>query len=206
MATPKGRMIFVDIDTQRDFLEPRGSVYLEGSAAILPNLARLTTFARDRDVPVLATACWHDPEEPNPEPEFPPHCLVDSKGAERINETRWPGSLVLPPDGEFDPPREGMMPAHLTLQKRRFDLFTHPEADKVVAFYAEGEPTFVVYGIATDVCVAEAVRGLLGRNHKVALVTDAIHAVDADKAAALLEELRGLGATETTTDEVVGEA
>ena len=206
MPKPQGSLVFVDIDTQRDFLEPNGAVSLEGALEIVPNLARLTVFAREHDVPVLATACWHDPEEPNPEPEFPPHCLVDSKGAERIKETRWPGSLVLAPDAEFEPPRSGRTPSHLTLQKRRFDPFTHPEADRVVAYYAEGEPTFVVYGVATDVCVAEAVRGLRGRGHKVALVTDAIHPVDASKVPALLQEFEQLGVTTTTTEELCGPA
>ncbi|RUL86950.1 cysteine hydrolase family protein [Tautonia sociabilis] len=201
---PDGALVFVDIDTQRDFLAPGGSLYLADSPRIRPNLARLTTFARDHDIPVLATACAHEPDEPDPEP-FPPHCLVDSKGAERIEETRWPGSLVLAPDGTFEPPHGGKKtPAHLTLQKRRYDLFSHPEADRVVAFYAHGEPTFVVYGVAVDYCVGCAVRGLRERGHRVAIVTDAIAAVDPEAMPKLLEEFDAMGVERTTTDAVVG--
>ena len=157
---PHGPLVFVDVDTQRDFLDSRGALPIPGSDSIRPNLGRLTMFARERDIPVLATACSHVPDEPDPEP-FPPHCLVDTKGAERVEETRWPGSLVLAPESKFEPPRGGdKTPAHLTLQKRRYDLFSHPEADRVIDFYAHGEPTFVVYGVATDYCVACTVRGL----------------------------------------------
>ena len=34
----EGPLVFVDIDTQRDFLEPTGALYVAGSTEILPNL------------------------------------------------------------------------------------------------------------------------------------------------------------------------
>ena len=44
-----GPLRFVDVDTQRDFLEPDGALFIAGSGAIRPNLARLTRFrARGR--------------------------------------------------------------------------------------------------------------------------------------------------------------
>ena len=200
----KGPLVFVDIDTQRDFLDPRGSTFLPDAESILPNLARLTTFARDRDIPVLATSCSHPPDEAAPG-DLPTHCVTDTKGAERVEQTRWPGSLVLAPEGPFAPPHNGeTTPRHLTLQKRGPDLFTHPEAARVVDFYNHNEPTFVVYGVGTDRGVAAAVRGLAGRGHRVALVTDAIAEADADAKSTLLDELEGLGVRRTTTDDVCG--
>ena len=52
----EGPQVFVDIDTQRDFLEATGALFVSGSRAIIPNLARLTRFARDQKIPILATA------------------------------------------------------------------------------------------------------------------------------------------------------
>jgi nicotinamidase/pyrazinamidase len=204
---PNRPLVFVDVDTQRDFLDPGGSLFIPGSEAIRPNLARLTDYARSRGIPVLATACAHAPDDPDPEP-FPPHCLIGTPGADRIDETRWPGGLVLAPDGQFEPPEaDAPLPAHLTIQKRRYDVFSHPEADRVVARYASGGPTFVVYGVATDYCVACAVRGLRGRGHRVAVVTDAIEAVDPAHAPSVLDEFDRLGVARTTTAAVcAGEA
>ena len=54
-----GPLVFVDVDTQRDFLEPTGALYVAGGDEIIPNLARLSEFARRHRVPVLATACSH---------------------------------------------------------------------------------------------------------------------------------------------------
>jgi nicotinamidase/pyrazinamidase len=194
-----GPLVFVDIDTQRDFLEPGGALYIAGSEAILPNLARLTAFARERGVPVLATACAHTLDEPNPEP-FPPHCLVGTPGQARVQATTWPGGTVVGPDESFD----GEPPPHLTLEKRRYDCFTHPDADRIVARYAQGEPTFVVYGVATDYCVQAAVLGLRARGHRVAVVADAIRAVDPGREAEVLGEFARQGAMLTMTDAVCG--
>src|SRR5215210_3683406 len=177
--------VFVDVDTQRDFLEPGGALFVAGSAAILPNLARLTACARDRGVPVLATACAHTLDEPDPEP-FPPHCLVGTRGQERVEATAWPGSRVIGPDQPFDV--AGGLPPHLTLQKRRYDLFSHPDAPRIVALYGRDRPTMVVYGVATDYCVRAAVLGLLARGHRVSVVVDAVRAVVAEQEPEILTE------------------
>src|SRR5690242_14266786 len=59
-----GPLVFVDIDTQRDFLEPAGALFVPGSTEILANLARLTRFAQEHAIPILATACAHLPDDP----------------------------------------------------------------------------------------------------------------------------------------------
>ena len=198
---PHSSLVFVDVDTQRDFLDPSGSLFIQGSEAIRPNLKRLTALARSLGIPVLATACAHVPDEPDPEP-FPPHCLVGTPGAERIEETDWPESVVLGPDERFDPPVHSVppIPPHLTIQKRRYDVFSHPEADRVIAYYGRLEPTFVVYGVATDYCVACAVRGLRDRGYRVAIVTDAILGVDRSASEKVLAEFDRLGDERTTTE------
>ena len=53
------------------------------------------------------------------------------------------------------------VPPHLTLLKHRYDLFSHPRADELIALYAASRPLFVVYGVATDYCVSAAVEGFL---------------------------------------------
>lgn len=190
-------LVFIDIDTQRDFLEPTGALFVTGSDAIHPNLAILTNCAHRLGIPVLATACAHRLDEPDPEP-FPAHCIVGTKGQERINATTWPGSVVVPPDGHAPSAR----PPHLTLEKQKYDLFAHPEADRVLALYTKEKPTFVVYGVATDYCVRCAVEGLLAHNQRVALVVDAIRPIDADHEPDLLTEFAHRGVLLTITQKV----
>jgi nicotinamidase/pyrazinamidase len=194
----EGPLVFVDVDTQRDFLEPDGALFIAGSTAIRPNLARLTRSARDRGIPILATACAH--EEGDPEfAVFPPHCLLGTPGQTRVDETAWPGGPVLEPGGPIPDP----IPPHLTIHKQKYDVFSNPDAGRLVERYGLGGPTFVVYGVATDYCVRCAVEGLLDRGRRVAIVADAVRAVDPSAEAALLTEFARRGALLTVTDIVL---
>jgi nicotinamidase/pyrazinamidase len=193
-----GPLVFVDVDTQRDFLEPGGALFIPGSGRILGNLERLTAFARRHTIPVLATACAHTSEDTEEIARFGPHCMAGTPGQERIPETRWPGGEVLKSSGLFSE----QPPAHLTIEKRTFDVFSHPEADRIVALYNRDRPTFVVYGVATDFCVRAAVMGLLDRACKVAVVVDAVYAIDVEHEHEVLAELTRHGALLVSTDVV----
>jgi nicotinamidase-related amidase len=59
-----GPQVFVDVDTQVDFLDPAGALFVPGSTEIVPNLARLTRFAREHGIPILASADAHTPDDP----------------------------------------------------------------------------------------------------------------------------------------------
>ena len=194
-------LVFVDIDTQRDFLDPGGALFIAGSETIRSHLAQLTAFARAHRIPVLATACAHTLNERDPEP-FPPHCLVGTPGQERVAETACTGGgcIVVGPEDSYAGPR----PAHLTLQKRWYDLFRHPHASTILALYTSDRPTFVVYGVATDYCVKAAVLGLLDRGQNVAVVADAVRAVDAAGEAHVLSDCVRQGATLFLTERVCG--
>ena len=191
----EGPQVFVDIDTQRDFLEPSGALFVPGSTAIVPRLARLTRFARDRAIPVLATACAHTPDDPELK-TFPPHCMIGTPGQERAEATFRAGSVLFDEQAQLP----AQVPRHLTLLKRQYDLFTHPRAAELIALYALGQPIFVVYGVASDYCVAAAVNGLRARHCRIALVVDAIRAIDNDAEAGILTEFARRGVLLTMTD------
>jgi nicotinamidase/pyrazinamidase len=194
-----GPLVFVDIDTQRDFLEESGALYVSGSRSILPNLERLSRFAAERGIPVVATACCHSPDDSELS-QFPPHCMAGTDGQRRVVATECPGSVVL---GAVDR-LEGPLPRHLTLQKQAFDVFSRPDAGELVARYDEAKPTFVVYGVATDYCVRAAVEGLLARGCRVAVVADAVRAIDPDAEADLFRDWTDRGAVLVMTDVVCG--
>ncbi|MGP0067056.1 MAG: cysteine hydrolase family protein [Isosphaeraceae bacterium] len=178
-----GPLVFVDIDTQRDFLEPSGTLYVPGSREILSNLKRLTSFARSRQIPILATACAHSANDPELS-QFPPHCMAGTDGQKRVPETSAPDSIIL----EAADRLIGELPPHLTLNKQQFDVFSRPDASDLVARYNQSGPTFVVYGVATDYCVRAAVEGLLARRCHVAVVADAVRAIDPDREAELMTD------------------
>jgi nicotinamidase/pyrazinamidase len=193
----QNRLVFFDVDTQRDFLEPSGSLYVPKSTEIVHNLARLTEFALNHDIPIVATACAHLPDDPELT-QFPPHCMAGTPGQERVPATNYPESVVLEVGERLD--RD--LPRHLTLLKREIDVFSRPDAGDLVARYDQHQPTFVVYGVATDYCVRAAVDGLLNRKIRVAVVADAVRAIDPTVEADLLTNWAHRGAILTVTDAV----
>jgi nicotinamidase/pyrazinamidase len=190
-----GPLVLVDIDTQRDFLEESGALYVAGARSILPNLERLSKTAARHRIPVLATACCHSTGDPELQ-QFPPHCMAGTEGQRRVPETDCPDSLVLGAGDRL----VGALPRHLTLHKHEFDVFSRPDADELIAMYDAAKPTFVVYGVATDYCVRAVVEGLVARGCRAAVVVDAVRAIDGDVEAALFTDWARRGVLLAMTD------
>ncbi|RMG17915.1 MAG: cysteine hydrolase [Planctomycetota bacterium] len=188
---------FLDVDTQVDFMKPEGKLYAQGAEAIEPNLRRLLDFARERGLPLVSSVDAHR-EGDEEFAEYPPHCLLGTPGQQRVlasgEEAFVPSEAVA---GELPDPRR----QHVVLEKQRFSLFSNPNAEAVLA--RTGAKTFVVFGVVTEVCVRQAVLGLLERGYRVCVVRDAVWPIARDAGEAALEEMRAAGAEVLSTDEVL---
>ena len=86
-------LIFWNVDTTKDFMINGGELYVTDAELILPNLANLTQYAKEKNIKVVNTADWHtkDSEEisenPNWVTTFPLHCPKYGLGAEFVPET-----------------------------------------------------------------------------------------------------------------------
>jgi len=176
-------MIFWNVDTQHDFMNKDGALYVEGAESIKPALARVTMIAREYGIVVVNTADWHTPssEELSHNPDFvttfPPHCLQYTQGATFIPETT-PRSDAYVIDWRARSIDKEVMSNHLDviIYKDSFDVFTgNPHTNDVVA--SLNPDKVVVYGVAENVCVDYAVRGLLERGRHVYVVQDAIKGI-----------------------------
>lgn len=195
MATPT---IFWDVDTQVDFLHPGGKLYVPGAEKILPNLRRLTDWARENNILIVASADAHR-EGDEEFQQYPPHCLAGTPGQKKVAETTLPNPLVVP--NLAAPLPAGLDAAgQIVLEKQRFDVFTNPNTEALLGRLGR-ELDIVLYGVVTEICVAAAARGLLGRGYRPRLVRDAVHHLDEAKARALFEEVeRGGGRLVMTAD------
>ena len=191
-----GRAVFVDVDTQIDFVEPDGALYVPGAEQLKPAFERLLTAAHRHGRPVVASADAHPPDDPEFE-IFPPHCLAGAPGARRVAETEPEQARVISADGATES-GEGET---VVLEKVAFDLFTNPAADRVLE--ATGARTAVVFGVALDYCVRAAALGLRERGYATIVVRDATAPVTAEGGERAEAELREAGVVFRSTDEIV---
>lgn len=191
------RTVFVDVDTQLDFLFPAGALYVPGAERILPALGQLNRYAEAHGIPLLSTADAHAENDP----EFaawPPHCVAGTLGQRKPAATLLENRAVIPnreASAAFD------RATQYIVEKQTIDVFETKTVRRVLDLL--GADRYVVYGVVTEICVISAVRGLLEPGKQVVLVADAIQALSAAKAAQALEEIRGVGGSIMTTGEIL---
>ncbi len=207
---PELPVVFLDIDTQKDFILPDGRLRISGAESIAPNLAKLSKYSAKKQVFWLATMDSHVLEDmeisssPDFRTTFPAHCLTASAGEERIAETFRKNPLVLDMQSQpLDKPWSYLEANYdsIVFKKNNIDVFSNKNFDRLLTLIRP--KVFVVFGVATDFCVKLAVQGLLIRNLKVVLVKDAVYAIDQDVERKLFDDWEHQGVKLMTTDQVI---
>lgn len=196
------RQVFVDIDTQHDFISKDGALSVPGAEEIRGNLQALTDHALENGIKIIASADAHTPDDKEFE-IFPPHCVQGTPGQKKIEETTVPNTLVIENTASETQPHEALDKADgILLEKQTYDVFTNPNAAKVVK--AADAEEHIVYGVATDYCVKAAALGLLKRGYKVIVVEDAIAAVEEMTGKEALALIKEKGAVFKKMGEIIG--
>jgi len=205
-------VIFWDVDTQHDFMRADGKLYVPGAESIIPALKRLTDYAHEHGIPIVASADDHVPghrelsDTPDFKTTFPPHCMRGTGGQKKIPETALRQPLVIEPEAQDAGQLSQRLKAHqgdVLLHKHWFDVFTNENVETVM--HAFTPRTIVLYGVATDVRNKYALEGLMERHPEVRLfaVTDAMRAIDPDAQEHLLKQWAEEGVRLIATDELV---
>lgn len=180
----------VVVDVQDDFVT--GSLRVPGAQEIIPVLARYIAEFRDRRLPVIATRDWHPAG----------HCSFATHGG------RWPPHCIAASPGAAFAAGLGLGPDTLVVSKA-----TRIDRDAYSAFDGTdlerrlrrlGITRLLVGGLATDYCVLSTVEDALERRFRVALLTDATRAVNANAGDGAAAERRMLdaGATALTFEDL----
>jgi nicotinate phosphoribosyltransferase len=194
--------VFLDVDTQVDFMAPTGSLYVPGAVEIAPHLAALTIFARENRIPFLSSADAHPPDDSS-FAQWPSHCVVGTPGQLRIAETRWDSPRIIPNRKEsFQPPQDWS--GQFIIEKTDYDVSSNPNFENILSALINsfGPVRFVVFGVATEYCVRAAALALRKRNLPADVVVDAIKAITEEGGKLALEEMVKAGVCLVTTAEV----
>lgn len=203
-------VLFWDEDTQHDFMDPDGKLYVPGAETIIPNLAQLTRCAREHDVPIVAIMCDHteaDAEiasQPDFQTTFPPHCMRGTRGQRRIDATAPQNPLYVDNLRYTRSELDAMLRerrGEIVIKKQALDPFSNPATALILDWL---NPQIVVaYGVATDFCVNQAVIGLTNRKRRVCYVRDAARPITGEGAQRCEAEWQRRGVQFVTTADVV---
>lgn len=220
-------------DFMRDDESFHGALAIHGAREIEGNLEKLTKLAKEKNILTVNTADWHTgtSEELSDTPDFkktfPVHCLEYTKGAEYIPATMPLNEVICvhwdkySRDPHFKDDElyldqikifidkensiiKGLPNFDIVILKDNFDVFKgNPYTDEILKMIRP--EAAVVYGVATNVCVDYAVRGLLERGIKVYVPTDAIKELPGLPLEEVLNNWKEKGAVLTKTKEILAD-
>ena len=195
----KNKTVFVDIDTQFDFMDPQGSLYVPGAEDIIENIKKLFSFAKELKIKILSSADTHKLDDPEFK-FFPVHCVKDTPGCQKIEASSCKDNFVIE-NVKQNITESMLIHEQIIIEKQSHGLFDNKNSDKVIVELDASD--YVVFGVATDYCVKEAVLGLLKRGYKVTLVTDAIKATTQEGEKYALKEMKDAGAFFANTEDII---
>ncbi len=174
--------IFWNVDTQIDFVSPEGKLYVPGAELLKSNWEILTNLADRKSIRVVNTADWHysNSSELSSTPDFiktfPEHCMAETTGAEYIEETKPENPLIIDWETKISNITELIKSnkfRNYVIRKDAFDVFKgNPFTEQLLTLLSP--KTIIVYGVTTNVCVNDAVVGLVQRGKNVIVVENAI--------------------------------
>lgn len=206
----RNKTLFWDVDTQFDFMEPQGALYVPGAHDIIDKVSEIRRFALEHGFSILSDVDWHrldDPEisqQPDLKTTFPPHCLADTRGAERV------GYLGQVPIDYVEIDRLDLARLrklvekdqfHLVIRKHSLNVFDNPNTHKLVDLI---HPEHVVaFGVALDCCVYYVLSELAKHQGVgLSLLQDGTKGLGTRPDDQVYEELRQHGVEITTLDQI----
>lgn len=175
-------VVFLDIDTQYDFMNPQGKLYVSDAQELIPNLKLLFSIAERNNITIISSLDTHRKDDPEFK-HFPPHCIKGTRGHKKIKETL----------------RISKAAKQTLVIKHTIDIFSNPKLKVYLSPYRIA----YVFGVALDYCVKVACLGLVNLGIKTYLVKDATQAVSAKGKQETLKRLSQKGVIFVKTEEVI---
>ncbi len=204
------KLIFWDVDTQYDFLKADGRLYVPGAEIIVETISGVRRFALEGGLSLIASVDWHtmdDPEvseDPDYRTTFPPHCIAGTPGAERVGYLGERPVLYVPIHMITVRELAEMLaeePFHVVIRTNSVDVFNNPNTHAVLEIVKPTE--VVVFGVALDVCVRNAVVGLVKWGKcGIHVVKDAVRGLNLIPDAQLFEQFAEHGVHLVYSDEL----
>jgi nicotinamidase/pyrazinamidase len=166
------RALFLDVDTQVDFVLPAGALYVPGAEQILERVGARNREAIANGHVLVATMDAHTEDDPEFQ-SWPHHCVAGTLGQRKAEQTVVAGLR--------------------TITKQTTDVFSNPAFAALLT--SEKISAALVYGVVTEICVLHAVRGLQQRGIHVSLDSAAVKELNPAARDLFFAEVRERGGT-----------
>lgn len=215
----KEKTIFFDVDTQNDFLNEDGALYVPGAKLLKPNLKALTDYATKNGIIIHGCVDNHfdeDEELSKNGGPFPDHCMAKTEGQKKIPETLTSKEIYVESGVNGFTPLEwwwtgGVMGQrnHMFFEKQTYDVMQNRSLWLLERHMKRissnfNDLTAIVYGVATDYCVKAAALGLKSFGMDVYVVEDAIKEITLEGKLATFEEFKNAGINLINIKKVIG--
>lgn len=177
---PSYRQIVIDIDTQSHFFRRGSSLCIRNRRGILSNIQKVMHWAQTRHIPIISTLQLPSnhavcPSEPN-------RCRL-SMG--KATSTLSDNHLFMPAEDTLDWSISTFDHYNqIIIQKRCFDPFEEPRVDRIFTELPVDE--YILIGTPLEGAVKTTALGLLLRQKKLTLVTNAVGTLDPYEAQKML--------------------
>jgi nicotinamidase/pyrazinamidase len=173
MALYDSNTALLVVDVQNDFADPSGSLSVWGGEEIVPRLNAEIRRALDAGGTVFYTQDWHPPTTPHFAKDggvWPVHCVANTWGA-----AFHPGLIVAGPSVRKGSNGED---GYSGFTMRDSVTGTDRPTELESMLREQGVARVVIGGLATDYCVRGTALDAMDRGFSVAVLTDAVAAVD----------------------------
>jgi nicotinamidase/pyrazinamidase len=135
---------FIVVDMLKDFMEERGALFCGNECRkIIPFIVEILEHMRNEGATIIFLGDCHDKNDKE-FALFPPHCIINTKGAELIDELRF-------------------MPGEYFIAKKRYSGFYGTNLEEVLT--SEKVDHVYLAGVCTSICVMETVADLRNRDY-----------------------------------------
>ena len=194
------KVVFWDVDTQIDFMEPAGKLYVPGAEEIRLNLAYLTNMGSG--VRLSGSVDAHMPNDPE-FVEWLEHCVYGTPGQLKIQDSSVEDILFVPSVklSSEQLAEVAAFDGQVIFEKQDTDVSSNPN---VKPFMDLIEPDLVVvYGVVTEICVNLTVNYLAGDlGYRAVVVVDAVKELDPSEADSCQADWKALGVKMVKTSSV----
>lgn len=172
-----GVVVFWDVDTQMDFIEPEGKLYVTGADEIRSNLGSLTRLGA-KSARLCGSVDAHLPDDPE-FGEWSVHCVYGTPGQHKVPETIIEGTLYLPSVQLAEDQLSEALAyrGQVIFEKQDIDVKSNPNVKRFMELV--NPDMVVVYGLVSEICVDKAVDFFAGdQGYDTVVVSDAIKGLD----------------------------